>query len=195
LTKSLNSRAVSPVIVGVLLIVIIVAGTLLGFIFLTGLSTGFRTTGNTGLSTTTTPHIYSTDARVDVLNNVANFSAVVSNTVSTPQVGEVDLTVGDHIVQTVPFALGNGETKTIQVTQALNQTGIWTFKVISNGIKVSDYSFTVMQTQDEADYTIGQWQSQNFYRNLLIVCYFLSIAAFAIAVASLARQPKAIRLE
>jgi hypothetical protein len=195
LTKSLNSRAVSPVIVGVLLIVVIVAGTLLGFIFLTGLSTGFRATGNTGLSTTITPHIYSTDARVDVLNNIANFSAVVSNTVSTSQVGEVDLTVGEHIVQTVPFALGNGETKTIRVTQSLNETGVWTFKVISNGVKVSDYSFTVVESQDEADYAIGQWQSQNFYRNLLIVSYFLSIAAFAIAVASLARQPKAIKLE
>jgi hypothetical protein len=195
LTKSLNSRAVSPVIVGVLLIVVIVAGTLLGFIFLTGLSTGFKTTGNTGLSTTVTPNIHSTDARVDVLNNVANFTVIVSNTVSAPQVGEVDLTVGDHIVQTVPFALGNGETKTIRVSQALNETGIWTFKVISNGIKVSDYSFTVAQTQDEADYAISQWQSQNFYRNLLIVCYFLSIAAFAIAVASLSRQPKAIKLD
>jgi hypothetical protein len=175
--------------------VVIVAGTLLGFIFLTGLSTGFRATGNTGLSTTITPHIYSTDARVDVLNNIANFSAVVSNTVSTSQVGEVDLTVGEHIVQTVPFALGNGETKTIRVTQSLNETGVWTFKVISNGVKVSDYSFTVVESQDEADYAIGQWQSQNFYRSLLIVSYFLSIAAFAIAVASLARQPKAIKLE
>jgi hypothetical protein len=195
LTKSLNRKAISPVIVGVLLIVVIVAGTLLGFIFLTGLSRGFRTTGNTGLSTTITPHIFSTDARVDVVNNAVNFSAVVSNTVSTPQVGEVDLTVGDQIVQTTPFALGTGETKTIQVSQMLNQTGIWTFKVVSNGIKVADYSFTVMQTQDEADYAMSQWESQNFYRNLLIICYFLSIAAFAVAFASLARRPKAIRLE
>jgi hypothetical protein len=195
LTKTPNSRAVSPVIVGVLVIVILMAGTLLGFIFLTGLSTGFRPTANTGLSTAVTPHIYSTDARVDVLNNVADFSAVVSNTVSTPQVGEVDLTVGDQIVQTAPFALGKGETKTIQVSQTLNQTGVWTFKIVSNGIKVSDYSFTVTQTQDQADYLITQWQSQNFYRNLLIVCYFLSMAALAIAVASFARQPKAIRLE
>jgi hypothetical protein len=195
LTKSFEREAVSPVIVGVLLIVIIVAGTLLGFIFLTGLSTGFRTTGNTGLSTSMTTHIYSTDAHIDILNNVANFSVVVSNTVSTPQVGEVDLTVGNQIVQTVPFALGTSEIRTIQVSQALNQTGLWTFKVVSNGVKVSDYSFTVAQTQDEADYAINQWQSQNYYRNLLIICYFLSIAAFAIAVASLARQPRAIRLE
>jgi hypothetical protein len=195
LTKSFEREAVSPVIVGVLLIVIIVAGTLLGFIFLTGLSTGFRATGNTGLSTSMTTHIYSTDAHIDILNNVANFSVVVSNTVSTPQVGEVDLTVGNQIVQTVPFALGTSEIRTIQVSQALNQTGLWTFKVVSNGVKVSDYSFTVAQTQDEADYAINQWQSQNYYRNLLIICYFLSIAAFAIAVASLARQPRAIRLE
>jgi hypothetical protein len=195
LSKSFDREAVSPVIVGVLLIVIIVAGTLLGFIFLTGLSRGFRTTGNTGLSTTITPHIYSTDARVDMLNNIANFSTVLSNTVSNPQVGEVDLTVEGQIVRTVPFALGTGETRTIQVSQALNQTGLWTLKVVSNGVKVNDYSFTVAQTQDEADYAINQWQSQNYYRNLLIICYFLSIAAFAIAVASLARQPRAIRLE
>jgi hypothetical protein len=195
LRKTFDHKAVSPVIVGVLLLVIIVAGTLIGFIFLTGLSSGFRTTGNTGISISATPHIYSTDAHVDVLHNVVNFTAVVSNSVSTPQVGEVDLTAGNDIIQTVPFALGTGEVKTIQLTQMLNQTGIWTFKVVSNGIKVNDYSFTVVQTQDEADYAIGQWQSQNFYRNLLIICYFLSIAAFAIAVASLARQPKAIRLE
>ncbi len=182
-------------IVGVLLIVIIVAGTLIGFIFLSGLSTGFRPSENTGISTVVTPHIYSTDARVDVLNNVANFSAIVSNTASALQVGEAELTVGNRVVQAVPFALTKGEVKTIQISQTLNQTGLWTFKVVSNGVKASDYSFTVTPSQDEADYEISQWQSQSLYRNLLIICYFLSIAAFAIAVASLARQPKAIRLE
>jgi hypothetical protein len=195
LTKSSSRRAVSPVIVGVLLIVVIVAGTLLGFIFLSGLSRGFRTTENTGLSTTIIPHIYSTDARVDVVKNIANFTAVVSNTASTAQVGEIDLTVGNRTVQKIPFALGTGETNTIQVSQRLNQTGIWTFKVVSIGIKVNDFSFTVMQTRDEADYEITQWESQNFYRNLLIICYVLSVAAFAVAVASLARRPKTIRLE
>lgn len=195
MTKSFNQRGISPIIVAVLLIVVIVASTLLGFIFLTGLSRGFRSTGNTGLSSTITRHIYSTDASVDVMNNIANFSVIISNTVQASQVGDVELTVGNRIVQSIPFALGAGEIRTILITQRLNQTGTWTAKVTSNGIKVDTYSFSVLQTQDEADYAITQWESQNFYRNLLVICFFLSIVAFAVAMASLARQPKAIRLE
>lgn len=195
MTNPFNHRGISPVVLGVLVIVVIVASTLLGFIFLTGLSKGFQTAGNTGLSSTITPHIYSTDAGVDVFNNVANFSVLVDNTVSTPQVGDVELIVGNRIVQSVPFSLGTAEVRTIQIRQTLNQTGTWTAKVTSNGVKVNSYSFTVMQSQDEADYAISQWESQNFYRNLLLICFFLSIVAFAVAMASLARQPKPIRLE
>ena len=195
MTKSLNRRGISPVIVAVLLVVVIVASTLLGFIFLTGLSRGFRTTGNTGLSSTITPHIYSTEASIDLTNNIANFSVIISNTVSTPQVGDVELSVGNRIAQSMPFALGTGEIRTILISQRLNQTGTWTAKVISNGIKVNSYSFSVVQTQDEADYAITQWETQNFYRNVLMICFFLSIVAFAVAMASLARQPKPIRLE
>jgi hypothetical protein len=195
LRGSFGTRGVSPVIVAVLLIVVIVASVLLGFIFLTGLSKGFVSTGNTGLSSTITPHIYQSDAGIGVLNQVANFTVVVSNTASTPQVGEVELTVGNSVRQATRFALGAGETSTIVISQKLNQTGTWTEKVISNGVKVNSYSFNVMQSQDEADYAITQWESQQFYRNLTVVCFFLSIIAFALSAAALSRQPKSIRLE
>jgi flagellin-like protein len=188
-------KGVSPIIVAVLLVVVIVAGTLLGFIFLSGLSTGFRPSANTGLSSTISAHVYFSDARVDVLNRIANFSIVMANTVATPQVGDIELTVGNRIVQTLPFSLGAGEARTIQISQKLNQTGIWTLKITSNGIKANSYTFTVVETQDEADYATTQWESENFYRNLTLICYVLSIIAFAVAIASLARQPKPLRLE
>lgn len=174
---------------------LVVAGTLLGFIFLSGLSGGFRPAGNTGLSSTITAHVYSTEASVDVLDHVANFSIVLANTVSTPQVGDVKLSVGNRIVQRIPFALGAEEARTILISQKLNQTGTWTAKITSNGIKVNSYTFSVVETQDEADYAIAQWESENFYRDLVIIGYLLSIIAFAVAIASLARQPKTIRLE
>jgi hypothetical protein len=195
LTRSFNERGVSPIIVAILLTVVIVAGTLLGLIFLTGLSSGFRTTASTGLSSTITSHIYSTDASVDVQNHVANFSVILANTVSTPQVGDVELTVGNRIYQSIPFALGGSQASSIKISQRLNETGIWTLKITSNGIKVNSYTFNVMPTTDEADYTITQWQSQNFYRNLLVICFFFSIVAFAISMASLARQSRTIRLQ
>jgi hypothetical protein len=195
LSKSFGSRGVSPIVVGVLVIVVIVAGVLLGLIFLTGLSRGFRTTGNTGLSSTITAHIYSTDAGSSFLGDHANFTVIITNTVSTPQVGAVELDVGNSIVLSTPFALGAGETKTIFMSQPLNQTGTWTEKIVSNGIKVNQYSFNVFQSQDEADYAITQWESQNFYNDLIIVCFFLSVVAFAISAALLARQPKPIRFE
>jgi len=190
-----SRKGVSPIIVAVLLVVVIVAGTLLGFIFLSGLSTGFRPTANSGLSSTISAHIYSTDARVDILNHVANFSIVIANTVTTTQVGDIELAVGNRVVQTLSFALGAGEARTILISQKLNQTGVWTLKITSNGIKADSYTFTVVGTQDEADYATTQWESENFYRNLTLISYVLSIIAFAVAVASLARQPKPIRLE
>lgn len=195
MTKSFSSRGISPVIVAILLIVVIFASVLLGFIFLTGISKGFNTTGNTGLSSTITPHVYRSDAGVGVLNQVVNFTVAISNTVSTPQVGVVQLVAGNSIIQTTPFSLGNGQARTIQISQKLNRTGTWTEKVISNGIKVDSYSFNVLQTQDEADYAVAQWESQQFYRNLIFIAFFLSIIAFAIAAASLVRRPTTIRLE
>lgn len=173
---------------------VIVASVLLGFIFLTGLSKGFTSTGNTGLSSSMIPQIYDTSAGIGVLNQVANFTVVVSNTVSTRQVGDVELTVGNSIVRATPFALGTEQTSMIQISQRLNQTGTWTVKVTSNGVKVNSYSFNVMPNQDDADYAISQWESQQFYRNLILICFFLSIVAFALSAASLSRQPK-IRLE
>jgi len=194
LNRSFDHRAVSPLIIAILLTVVIVAGTLLGLIFLTGLSSGFRTSAGTGLSSTITPHIYSTDASVDVQNHVANFSVILTNTVSTPQVGDVELTSGGRIYQTAPFALGASQASLIKVSQKLNVTGIWTLKITSNGLTVNSYTFNVVPTTDEADYAVTQWQSQNFYRNLLVICFFFSIVAFAISMGALARQPKAIRL-
>jgi hypothetical protein len=190
-----TTRAVSPVIVAVLLIVVIFAGVLLGFIFLTGLSKGFQPTGNTGLASTITPQIYNSGAAVSYLNQGSNFSVVLHNTVSTPQVGDVQLDVGDTIVATVPFSAGASRSQTILITQPLNQTGTWTMKVTSNGVKVNVYSFTVYRTQDEADYAITQYETEQFYRNLIIISFFISIIAFAIAAASLARRTGAIRIE
>ena len=195
MNRSFNSRAISPVIVAILLIVVIFSSVLLGFIFLTGISKGFKTTGDTGLSSKISPQIYQTDAGVGVLNQVANFTVVISNTVTSPQIGAVQLVAGSSIVQTTPFSLAAREAKTILISQKLNRTGIWTERVISNGVKVDSYSFTVMQTQDDADYAVTQWESEQFYRNLIFICFFLSIIAFAVAAASLARKPTAIRLE
>jgi hypothetical protein len=194
LTRTFGYRGVTPLVVAILLIVVIVAATLMGLIFLTGLSSGFRTTGNTGLSSTITSHIYSTDASVDVQNHVANFSVILQNTVSTPQVGDVELTVGNQTVKSIPFALGTGQGSSITISQRLNQTGTWTVKITSNRIKVNSYSFNVVPTTDEADYAITQWQSQNFNKYLLMICFFLSVVAFGTSMASLARPPKVIRL-
>lgn len=193
--KSSNTRGVSPIIVAVLLIVVIFASVLLGFIFLTGLSRGFQTTGNTGLSSTITPHIYHSSSGVAFLNQGSSFTIIIINTVPTAQVGDIELAVGNSIVQATPFALGAGEAKTILISQKLNRTGTWTEKITSNGVKVNSYTFNVYQTQDEADYAITQWETEQFYRNLIMICFFISIIAFAVAAASLARQPRAIRFE
>jgi hypothetical protein len=194
LSRSFDYRGVTPLVVAILLTVVIVAFTLIGLIFLTGFSSGFRTTGNTGLSSTITSHIYSTDASVDVQNHVANFSVSLVNTVSTPQVGDVELTVGNRTVKSIPFVLGTGQASSITFSQRLNQTGTWTVKITSNRIKVNSYSFNVVPTTDEADYAITQWQSQNLYRDLLVICFFLSVVAFGVSMASLARPPKVVRL-
>jgi hypothetical protein len=188
-----NTRGVSPVIAAVLSIVVITASVLLGFIFLSGLSTGFQPTGTTGLSSTITPHIYHTGAGVAFLNQGSNFSVILANTVSTPQVGDIELTVGNSIVRATPFVLGAGEARTILISQKLNRTGTWVEKVTSNGVKVNSYTFYVFQSQDEADYAITQWESGQFFRNLTIFCFILSTIAFGVAAAALARHP-AIRL-
>ena len=194
MTGSFGYRGVTPLVVAILLTVVIVAFTLMGLIFLTGFSSGFRTTGNTGLSSTITSHIYSTDAGVDFQNHVANFSVTLVNTVSAPQVGDVELTVANRTVNSISFVLGARQASYITISQRLNQSGIWTVKVVSNGVKVNAYSFNVVPSTDEADYAITQWQSQNFYRYLLMICFFLSVVAFGVSMASLARPPKVVRV-
>jgi hypothetical protein len=195
LSGHFNYKAVSPVIVAVLLIMVVVASVLLGYVFLTGLSSGLSSTASTGLQSTIVPRTYSPDAGIDYFGRKANFTVVLSNTVSKSQVGSVDLLAGSLLLQNISFALAPSETQTIVITQPLNSTGTWTLKVTTSGVKVNSYSFNVMHTKDEADFAISQWQSERFYRNLTLLGFMIAIVAFILAIASLVRPPKTIKLE
>lgn len=186
-----SNKAISPVVLGLLLVVLVVTGAILGYVFLIGAQEGFKT-NPTGINSTILSSLYSTEAKVGVNGDTGNFTISLSNTQNVPQRVEIDITKNGHQVQNSSFRLLASQTTTVILSLPLNGTGIWVVKVTSRGLTSNSYAFQVMGTKDEADFAAAQWRDQNFYRNLVLAGFIIAIIAFIVSAASLARKPKTV---
>ena len=186
-----SNKATSPVVTAVILIVLIVAGTIIVYVFLVGVQQGFYT-NSSGLSAAITGKLYSSDARIALLGDIGNFTVSVSNTLTTPQLFTINITSNGRPEWNNSYLLLPNQVTTVTAAQPLNTTGVWAVKVNARGINVATYYFQVMATRDEADFAVSQWQQQQFNRTLVYTCLFVASTAFVIAAASLARRPKTI---
>lgn len=182
-----SNRAASPIVVGLLLVVLVVAGAIFGYVFLFGAQEGFNT-NPTAINAVITPSLYSTNAKVGVYGDTANFTIILTNTLTTLQRGAVEIGDNGQVVQSVSFVLLASQTTTLSLNQLLNATGIWSVKVTTRGLNASNYQFQVFKTKDEADFVVAQWRDQNFYRNLVLGGFVVAWASFIISAASLARR-------
>jgi hypothetical protein len=188
-------RGISPVIAGLLIIVLAAGVMLLVFIFASGLLGGLSAT-ESGVRETIVPSIYSSEAGIGVLNQNANFTVTVYNSLSSAQEITIDVSEpSGHLLQSVSSTIPAGATRTIQVAQRLNATGLWTVRVtfVITGVKIGSYTFDVKPNRDEADFAVQEWRDQRFYRLLIFVAIGLAVISIAIAVAAVAR-PRIITL-
>ena len=186
-----HSNAVSPIVVGLLLTVIVVTGAILSYVFLFGLQEGFNV-NPTGVDATIAPSLYSADAKVSVYGQTCNVSVFLANTLGSVQRGFIIITNNGRVVQNATFILLPSQTITTVLPQALNATGVWAVKVTVSGVTVNSYYFQVVSSRDEAEFAIRQWHDQSDYRNLVTVAFFLAIIAVIFSAASLARKPKTV---
>jgi len=186
-----RSNAISPIVVGLLLIVVVVAGAILGYVFLFGLLEGFNV-NSTGVDATIEPSLYSADAKVSVYGQKCTVTVFLANTVGTVQRGVISITSNGVAVQNASFILLPSQGITTVLPQVLNATGVWTVKVTVSGVIVSSYYFQVVSSRDEADFAIRQWRDQNNYRDLVTAAFFLAIMSVVVSAASLARTPKTV---
>jgi len=186
-----RSNAVSPIVVGLLLVVVVVAGAVLSYVFLFGLQEGFNV-NPTGVNATIDPALYSADAQVGVYGEPFNVTIFLSNSLSTVQRVFITIRQNGHLAQNVTFLVLPTQTSATVVPQALNATGVWSVKVIVGKVTVSSYYFQVVSSRDEADFAIRQWRDQNNYRNLVTAAFFLAIISVILSAASLARKPKTV---
>lgn len=186
-----RSNAVSPIIIGLLLVVVVVAGAVISYVFLVGLQEGFNV-NPTGVDAIIVPALYSTDAKVGVYGQSSNVTIFLSNTLGTVQTGVISITNNGRLVQNASFIVRPSQTITTVISQALNATGVWSVKVTVRGVAVTSYYFQVVSSRDEADFAIRQWRDQNNYRNLVTAAFYLAIISVIVSVASLARKPKTI---
>lgn len=171
--------------------VLVVAGTILAYVFVIGVQQGFNT-NPTGVTAVIIPTLYSTEAKVGLYGAPSNITIILSNTLTTLQRGFINVTSNSRVVQSVPFLLLASQTLNTVVSQRLNATGVWAVTVTTRGVNVNSYTFQVVATKDEADFAVGQWRDQTFYRNLVLASFILSITSLIVAAASLARKPKTI---
>ena len=186
-----RSNAVSPIVVGLLLVVVVVAGAVLSYVFLFGLQEGFNV-NPTGVNATIDPALYSADAQVGIYGEPFNVTIFLSNSLSTVQRVFITIRQNGHLAQNVTFLVLPTQTSATVVPQALNATGVWSVKVIVGKVTVSSYYFQVVSSRDEADFAIRQWRDQNNYRNLVTAAFFLAIISVILSAASLARKPKTV---
>jgi hypothetical protein len=177
--------------VGLLLIVVVVTGAIVGYVFLFGLQQGFNV-NSTGVNATIDSTLYSADARVGIYGEPLNVTIFLSNSLGTVQRGFITITQNGRVVQNATFVLLATQTSATVIPQALNATGLWSVKVTVGGVTANSYYFQVVRSRDEADFAIRQWRDQNNYRNLVAAAFFLAIIAVIVSAASLARKPKIV---
>jgi hypothetical protein len=189
-----SRRGVSPVVLALILVVLVLGGAIMSYVFLFGVQEGFNSNpaNTTGVNAIVTPTLYSRDAKVGLYGDSSNISVSISNSAATAQAGVINITSNGRVVRSVQFMLRPQESNTIKLSQRLNATGTWSVKVTASGISVTTYYFQVLATRDEAEFATTQWRSQNYYRNLTLGTLIVSIASFIIAAASFARRPKTI---
>jgi len=186
-----RSNAVSPIVVGLLIVVLVVTGAIASYVFLFGLQEGFNV-NSTGVNATIDPVLYSTDARIGLYGQPFNVTIFLSNSLSTVQRGFITITQNGHTVQNTTLLLLPTQTTATVIPQALNATGVWAVKVTVSGVTVNSYYFQVVGSRDEADFAVLQWRNQNNYRNLVTAAFFLAIVSVIFSAASLARKPKTV---
>jgi hypothetical protein len=186
-----SRKGVSPVVLGLVLVVLLVGGVIIGYVFFIGVEQGFNTSA-AGVSAVVTLTLYSRDAKVGVYGDGNNVSVSLSSTLSTAQQGVINVTSNGRVVRSVSFILLPHETSTITLSQRLNATGVWSVKVTASGTNVTTYYFQVLATRDDADFAVGQWRDQNYYRNLVLGSLILAIISIIISAASLARGRKTV---
>jgi hypothetical protein len=174
-----------------LLIVVVVTGAILGYVFLVGVQEGFNV-NPTGVDATIAPSLYSADAKVSVYGQRCNVSVFLANTLGSVQRGVITITNNGRVAQNASFLLLPSQTITTVLPQALNATGVWAVKVTVSGVTINSYYFQVVSSRDEADFAIRQWRDQNNYRNLVTAAFFLAIISVIVSAASLARKPKTV---
>jgi hypothetical protein len=178
-------------VVALLLIVLVVAGGIIAYVFLVGALTGFNTS-STGLNASIAAALYSTDAKVGLYGDRSNFTISVASSLSTPEIFDVNITSNGHEVQGNTYLLLPNQVMTVTLSQQLNETGVWAVKVTTHGVAVASYYFQVVGTSDEAGFAVAQWHDQQYYRNLILLSLVVAVASFVISAASLARKPKTI---
>lgn len=186
-----SNRGASPVVVALLLVVLVVTGSIVAYVFLVGVQQGFNT-NTTGINATIFAALYSSNAKVGVYGGLSNFTISLSNTLTTPQIYTVNITSNGHLMQANTFLLLPSQTTTITLAQRLNETGVWAVKVNARGVNITSYYFQVVGTKDEADFAVAQWRDQEFYRNLIQLSLVVAVISFIISAASLARKPKTV---
>jgi len=186
-----HSNAISPIVVGLLLIVVVVTGAILGYVFLFGLQEGFNV-NSTGVDATIATSLYSVDAKVGVYGQPCNVTVFLANTLGTVQRAVVTITNNGRVAQNASFLVRPSQDMTTVLPQALDATGVWAVKVTVSGVTVNSYYFQVVGSRDEADFAIRQWRDQNNYRNIVAAAFFLAIISVIVSAASLARKPKTV---
>jgi hypothetical protein len=186
----MKSRSgVSGVIVGLLLVMLIGGFVIVFYVFAIGPLQGGGFSGSSaGIDYSIVPQIYAQDAGIAVVGQLANFTVVVTNKASTDQRIAINVVAPQgRVFQVVSTGVAASYTKTILVSQNLNETGTWSVTVTSLSVKVGGYSFTVAEDRDQADYAIAQYRQTQLYRVLTYVLLAISIAAIILAAIAVVR--------
>ena len=183
-----SRKAVSPVVATFLIFAVslIAAVAIFGYVF--GIFGGIS-----GIRVDITPEIYNPEANLGVLNEQANFTATITNSLPTPQNGVLLVMDSNHTVQRVPFQVGSDATSRRVMSQELDGVGFWTVEAAVNGsIVPRSYSFQVVVDTQEAIFQVNQYRlaSQSNYLALAALCVSIISAGVAIAAYTRPRHSK-----
>lgn len=174
---------------GIAATVLIVAATLIAFAAVAGYVYGIFGAAASATNAEISPVIFAPDKNIGVLNQVANFTILITNPSELSQSGLVEIVANGRILNSTRFSAIAGRMTTITLSRELNETGEWSVAVEVGNNLIRSYTFDVKLNVDDATLSVQTKDIQQTQESLAMLNTEFAGAAAVISVFAFAWPP------
>jgi len=175
----LRSKALSPVVATITLIVVVVAVSIAVAAWMGALTLPFVASD---LESRVDARIYSSENNIGVLNEDGIFDVAVKNYANKTRTINIVINAGEHVLYNEAVAIEPLSSKNVNITQRLVFLGTWTIELYEGKKVVGGYSFVTELNEAEAEMRITQLDNIRLNTTLSIAAIIVSTLSVIVSI-------------